>query len=97
MARIRINFSSVQSANKSLKMVLRSMEQLEWQLSTLQQQLSPEIQSRYGISAQLSNCKGKASNLTRYTQRLHNLAASGVQKYQETESNINRRAPDSQV
>ena len=94
MARIKINFSGVQSANNGLKRTLREMERLEDQLSLLQQQLDPDIQSRYGISAQLRSCRNAASALTNRTRRLHSVAAAGVQKYRDAESRLSRSAPD---
>lgn len=97
MARIKISFSGVQSANEGLKKTLRSMERLEEQLSALQQQVDPEIQSRYGIAAQLRSCRNSASSLENRTRKLHSVAAAGAQKYREAESRLNRSAPDNRT
>ena len=97
MARIKINFSGVQSANDNLKKTLRAMERLEEELSLLQRQVDPDIQSRYGIAAQLRSCKNTASALANRTRRLHSVASAGVQKYRETESRLNRSVPNNRV
>lgn len=94
MARIKINFSGVQSANEGLKKTLRSIEQLEDRLSALQKQLDPEIQSRYGISSQLRSCRNTAASLENRARKLHSVASAGAQKYREAESRLNRSAPD---
>lgn len=94
MARIRIHFSDVQSANTELKKTLQAMERLEEQLSALQQQVAPEIQSRYGISARLRSCRNAASSLADRARRLHSVAEAGVRKYRETEARLCRGAPN---
>ena len=94
MAKIRINFSDVQAANAELKKTLRAMERLEETISALQQQVDPEIQSRYGLAAQLRSCRNTASSLTNRTRKLHSVAEAGARTYREAESRLSRSAPD---
>lgn len=94
MARIRINFTGVQAANAELKKTLRSMKQLEQELSALRRQVDPELQSRYGIADQLRSCHNMAAALESRARKLYHVTAAGALKYREAEARLSRGAPD---
>lgn len=94
MAKIRINFSGVESANSDLQSLICQMEQLESSLSGLKRHMDPEIQSRHQIAQSLkSACTSVSSSRTRAKQ-LHSVIKSGIQRYHETEARLNAGAPD---
>lgn len=95
MARIKINFISVQAANAELKKTLHSIKQLEQELSALRRQVDPELQSRYGIANQLRDCHNMAASLENRTRKLYHVASAGAQKYRDAESRLSCGAPDS--
>lgn len=96
MARVRINFSGVQTANEELKKTLHAMERLEEELSDLQRQVDLKLQAQRGIGDQLSSCRNMASDLESYARKLYGVISAGEQQYRETESRLGRGVPENQ-
>jgi hypothetical protein len=94
MAKIRINFSSAQSANSDLQSLIRQMQQLESDLSGLKRHMDPEIQSRHRIEQSLKSACSAASVARAKATRLHGVVSNGISRYHETEVRLNAGVPD---
>ena len=94
MAKIRINFSGVNSANRDLKKLLKQMEDVEETLSQLRRRVDSDIQSRYQIGKQLKNADTAAAAVRSRGKRLSGLVDQAVEQYSSTEQWLNRHTPD---
>ena len=94
MARIKINFSGVQTANEELKKTLCAMERLEEELSNLQRQVDLKIQAQRKIGDQLRGCWNMASALECHARKLYGVISAGERRYRETEFRLSRGVPE---
>lgn len=94
MAKIRINFSGVNSANRDLKKLLKQMEDVEETLSQLRRRVDSDIQSRYQIGKQLKSADISAAAVRSRGKRLSGLVDQAVEQYRSTEQWLNRHTPD---
>lgn len=97
MAKIRINFSGVDSANKDLKKLLKQMEDVEESLDELRRRVDPDIQSRKQIRKSLRSAHSSASGIESKAKKLYNLVDKAVDQYSSTERRLNRNTPDNQI
>lgn len=94
MAKIRINFSGVDSANRDLNKLLRQMADLEDDLSELCRRVEPELQRRRQIGKSLKSAHSAASDTEKKAKKLYHLVDNAVDQYNSTERRLNRNAPD---
>jgi len=97
MAKIRINFSGVDSANKDLKKLLKQMADMEEDLAELCRRVDPEIQSRKQIRKSLRNAQSSAAGSESKAKKLYNLVDRAVDQYSSTERRLNRNTPDNSI
>lgn len=97
MAKIRINFSGVDSANKDLKKLLKQMADMEEDLAGLCRRVDPDIQSRKQIRKSLRSAQSTAANCESKAKKLYNLVDKAVDQYSSTERQLNRNTPDNNI
>ena len=94
MARIQINFSAVERANREFQDMIREMGRLEDILARLREEMDPDIQSRHQIGQALRRAAAEMGAVEKKARRLHTVVEQGVSSYRVTEKRLSGQAPD---
>lgn len=97
MAKIKIRYAGVASANTNFRRAIREIEQVEAALVEVQRDLPSEVQNQSEISLQLKNCRTAMEAIRTQSQELLRVAEGGLRLYQETDGRLSRSVPDNKL
>ena len=97
MAKIKIRYAGVASANTNFRRAIREIEQVEAALVEVQRDLPSEVQNQSEISLQLKNCRTAVETMRTQSQELLRVAEGGLRLYQEADGRLSRSVPDNKL
>lgn len=90
MAKIRIVYSGVTSANRTLRKTLTELGQLSDETAVLYRSIPSAIQSQRQIAQRLRMCSNLAASTTAQAKRLLQTVEQGAAKYENAEASLRR-------
>ena len=97
MAKIKIRYAGVASANANFQRAIREIEQVEAALVEVQRDLPSEVQNQSEISLQLRNCRTAVETVRTQSQELLHVVEGGLRLYQEADGRLSRSVPENKL
>lgn len=97
MAKIKIRYAGVASANANFRRAIREIEQVEAALVEVQRDLPSEVQNQSEIFLQLKSCRTAMEAIRTQSQELLRVADGGLRLYQEADGRLSRSVPDNKL